>query len=65
MRIGALPSSGDEPARGEIEAPPPLAQWEEISKQMDTWLEKAALAQVTPQDAATGMQQAATSIYKP
>ena len=26
MRIGALPSSGDEPARGEIEAPPPLAE---------------------------------------
>src|SRR4030095_14735342 len=26
MRIGALPSSGDEPARGEIETPPPLAE---------------------------------------
>jgi uncharacterized protein (TIGR03663 family) len=26
MRIGALPSSGDEPARGEIDAPPPLAE---------------------------------------
>ena len=26
MRIGALPSSGDQPARGEIEAPPPLAE---------------------------------------
>jgi predicted membrane-bound mannosyltransferase len=26
MRIGALPSSGDQPARGEIESPPPLAE---------------------------------------
>ena len=26
MRIGALPSRGDEPARGEIDAPPPLAE---------------------------------------
>ena len=49
----------------DAKAPPPLAQWEEISKQIDTWLEKAALGQVTPQDAATGMQQAAVSIYKP
>ncbi len=49
----------------DAKAPPPLAQWEEISKQMNTWLEKAALAQATPEDAAKGMQQAATSIYKP
>ena len=49
----------------DAKAPPPLAQWEEISKQMDAWLEKAALAQVTPEDAAKGMQQAATTIYKP
>ena len=26
MRIGALPSSGEEPVRGEIEASPPLAE---------------------------------------
>jgi len=26
IRIGALPSSGDQPARGEIESPPPLAE---------------------------------------
>jgi len=49
----------------DAKAPPPLAQWEEISKQMNSWLEKAALVQVTPEEAARGMQQAATSIYKP
>jgi hypothetical protein len=44
---------------------PWLAQWEEISKQMNNGLEKAALAQISPEEAAKGMQQAATSIYKP
>jgi multiple sugar transport system substrate-binding protein len=49
----------------DAKAPPPVAQWEEIAKQIDAWLEKAALAQITPEAAATGMQQAATSLYKP
>ena len=49
----------------DAKAPPPLAQWEEISKSMNTWVEKAALAQVSPEDAAKGMQQAATALYKP
>jgi len=46
-------------------APPSIPQWEEIAQQMDDWLQKACLGQVSPQDAATGMQQAATGIYKP
>ena len=36
-----------------------------MRKQIDNWLEKACLGQATPEDAAKGMQQAATSIYKP
>src|SRR5579864_2297124 len=46
-------------------APPSIPQWEEIAQQIDNWLQKACLGQVSPQDAATGMQQAATGIYKP
>lgn len=49
----------------DTKAPPSLPQWEEISKQMNDWLEKACLGQASPEDAAKGMQQAATSIYKP
>jgi multiple sugar transport system substrate-binding protein len=48
----------------DAKAPPSIPQWEEVSKQMDDWLEKACLGQVTPQDAAKGMQQAAQGIYK-
>ena len=46
-------------------APPSIPQWEEIANQLNDWLQKACLGQVSPQDAAKGMQQAATSIYKP
>jgi multiple sugar transport system substrate-binding protein len=46
-------------------APPSIPQWEEIANQMNDWLQKACLGQVSPQDAAKGMQQAATGIYKP
>jgi multiple sugar transport system substrate-binding protein len=46
-------------------APPSIPQWEEIAQQMDDWLQKACLGQVSPQDAAKGMQQAASSTYKP
>ena len=49
----------------DAKAPPSIPQWEEIAKQIDNWLEKACLGQATPEDAAKGMQQAATSIYKP
>jgi multiple sugar transport system substrate-binding protein len=49
----------------DTKAPPSIPQWEEIGNQMNDWLQKACLGQASPQDAATGMQQAATSIYKP
>ncbi len=49
----------------DAKAPPSIPQWEEVAQQMDDWLQKACLGQATPQDAATGMQQAATGIYKP
>lgn len=49
----------------DAKAPPSIPQWEEVANQMNDWLQKACLAQVTPEDAAKGMQQAATGIYKP
>jgi multiple sugar transport system substrate-binding protein len=45
-------------------APPAIAEWTEIDAQINDWLEKASLGQVTPQAAAAGMQQAATSIHR-
>jgi len=49
----------------DAKAPPSIPQWEEVAQQMDQWLQKACLGQVSPQDAATGMQQAAAGISKP
>jgi multiple sugar transport system substrate-binding protein len=49
----------------DAKAPPSIPQWEEIANQMNDWLQKACLGQVSPQDAAKGMQQAASGIYKP
>jgi multiple sugar transport system substrate-binding protein len=45
-------------------APPAIAEWTEIETQINDWLEKASVGQVTPAAAAAGMQQAATSIHK-
>ncbi|MDQ6772353.1 MAG: sugar ABC transporter substrate-binding protein [Candidatus Dormibacteraeota bacterium] len=45
-------------------APPAIAEWTEIDTQINDWLEKASVGQVTPAAAAAGMQQAATSIHK-
>jgi multiple sugar transport system substrate-binding protein len=49
----------------DTKAPPSIPQWEEVANQIDQWLQKACLGQVTPEDAAKGMQQAAEGIYKP
>ena len=49
----------------DAKSPPPISQWEEIAKAIDDWMEKAALGKATPEEAAKGMQAAATSIYKP
>ncbi|MDQ6637888.1 MAG: sugar ABC transporter substrate-binding protein [Candidatus Dormibacteraeota bacterium] len=46
-------------------APPAIAEWTEIDKSINDWLEKASAGQVTPAQAAAGMQQAATSLHKP
>lgn len=46
----------------DAKAPPSIPQWEEIAQKMDDWLQKASLGQISPQDAAKGMQQDATSI---
>jgi multiple sugar transport system substrate-binding protein len=49
----------------DAKTPPPIAQWEEVAKTIDDWMEKAALGTVTPEAATKGMQQAATALYKP
>jgi multiple sugar transport system substrate-binding protein len=46
----------------DAKAPPSIPQWEEVAQKMDDWLQKACLGQASPQDAAKGMQQDATSI---
>ena len=48
----------------DTKAPPSIPQWEEVAQKMDDWLQKACLGQVSPQDAAKGMQQDATNINK-
>ena len=48
----------------DAKAPPSIPQWEEVAQKMDDWLQKVCLGQVSPQDAAKGMQQDATNINK-
>ncbi|HXN02113.1 MAG TPA: extracellular solute-binding protein, partial [Candidatus Dormibacteraeota bacterium] len=46
----------------DAKTPPGISQWDEVAKAIDDWQEKACLNKVTPQAAATGMQQQATQI---
>jgi multiple sugar transport system substrate-binding protein len=47
-----------------VKATPAISEWTEIEAQINDWLEKASLGQATPAQAASAMQQAATSLHK-
>jgi multiple sugar transport system substrate-binding protein len=42
--------------------PPNIPQWEEVSKAIDDWLEKASLGKASPEEAANGMNQQVAQI---